>query len=394
MLNKRQKEVVSCINKEDPIITICHGAVRSGKTFVLTYAFLHLLAKNYNKNLKYILGGASLQTLQRNVLDDIEQIIGKEIKLDKKNSFKIFGNRVYCLYGEDASAWKNARGFTAAGAFLNEGTALHDSFVKEVFNRCSYDGARIFIDTNPDNPMHPIKTDYIDNAWDRLSTGHLHIAEFNFTIFDNDTLTEEYKESLIKSTPSGVFTERNIYGRWVSPDGIVYPDFTSDLYVAQSDITKMDFTNYFCGVDWGYEHFGVVVVIGRRIDGKYVLVEEIARQHEDINFWVEQAKKIQKKYGKRVPFYCDSARPEHVAKFNMERIIAINANKSVLSGIEIVGSKFKSKELYICDNADRFKKEIYSYAWNEKTGEPVKINDDVMDALRYAIYTQYRMNEE
>jgi hypothetical protein len=26
--------------------------------------------------------------------------------------------------------------------------------------------------------------------------------------------------------------------------------------------------------------------------------------------------------------------------------------------------------------------------WNEKTGEPVKNNDDVLDALRYAIYTE------
>jgi len=27
------------------------------------------------------------------------------------------------------------------------------------------------------------------------------------------------------------------------------------------------------------------------------------------------------------------------------------------------------------------------YAWNETTGEPIKKWDDVLDALRYAIYT-------
>ena len=27
------------------------------------------------------------------------------------------------------------------------------------------------------------------------------------------------------------------------------------------------------------------------------------------------------------------------------------------------------------------------YVWNDKTGEPVKQFDDVLDALRYALYT-------
>ena len=28
------------------------------------------------------------------------------------------------------------------------------------------------------------------------------------------------------------------------------------------------------------------------------------------------------------------------------------------------------------------------YSWNKTTGEPVKVWDDVLDALRYAIYTE------
>ena len=29
------------------------------------------------------------------------------------------------------------------------------------------------------------------------------------------------------------------------------------------------------------------------------------------------------------------------------------------------------------------------YAWNERTGEPIKQFDDVLDTIRYAIYTHY-----
>ena len=392
MLTKKQREVIKCINTENPVITVCHGAVRSGKTFVLIYAFLNMVAKNEGKHLCYILGGASLTSLQRNVLQDMETVLGREIKLDKKNSFKLFGNTVYCLYGENADAWKNARGFTAAGAYLNEATTLHDTFIKEVRNRCSYKDARIYIDTNPDNPNHPVKTDYIDKAGERLSTGQLNIAEFNFTIHDNTTLSDEYIESLIASTPSGVFTDRNLKGLWVSPDGIVYPDFSADLYITQKEVDKLNFTSYYCGVDWGYEHFGAIVVIGVTSGGTCVMLEEHAAQHKEIEYWIEIAHGIQGRYGRRVPFYADSARPEHVNKFNMNGIICINANKSVLSGIEQVGKLFKGKKLLITDNASKFKKEVYSYVWDERKGEPVKTNDDVMDALRYAIYTQYRMD--
>ena len=28
------------------------------------------------------------------------------------------------------------------------------------------------------------------------------------------------------------------------------------------------------------------------------------------------------------------------------------------------------------------------YSWNKNTGEPIKLWDDVLDAIRYAIYTE------
>ncbi|RAV23824.1 PBSX family phage terminase large subunit, partial [Staphylococcus warneri] len=64
------------------------------------------------------------------------------------------------------------------------------------------------------------------------------------------------------------------------------------------------------------------------------------------------------------------------------------ADKSVLSGIEVVARGFKLNELFIIkDKVKLFKDEIYNYVWDEKKDEPVKANDDCLDALRYAIYT-------
>ena len=40
------------------------------------------------------------------------------------------------------------------------------------------------------------------------------------------------------------------------------------------------------------------------------------------------------------------------------------------------------------DKVNHFKDEVYQYIWNERTGEPFKEHDDVLDSVRYAIYSK------
>lgn len=389
MFSKKQLQVLKCYAKENPKILICAGAKRSGKTFILTYIFLAQLAKFKDQGLSFIIGGSTQASIRRNILDDVEKLIGKELKLDKTNAVNIFGNKVYCFDGANSDSWKKVRGFTSAGAYLNEATALHDSFVKECISRCSYEGARILMDTNPENPMHTVKKDYIDKDGQKLSDGQLNIKAFNFSLFDNTFLNKEYVESIIKSTPSGMFTDRDIYGKWVSAEGVVYPDFTEDLFI---DTSNIQYKKIFCGVDWGYEHYGCIPVIGIDFDDNYYLIEENAHQHKDIEFWVNEAKRIKETYG-NVMFYADSARPEYVVKFQTEGLRCINANKSVLEGITDVATLFKLKKFFINKDSARFKEEIYNYVWKPNADEPVKIMDDVMDGIRYAIHTEKTKNK-
>lgn len=388
-LTKKQEEVFRSFLTERPKIMVASGAKRAGKTYVFILAYLAHIAKFKGKGLSFIIGGPTQAAIRRNILDDMEVILGKPLPLDKSNAVRIFGNKVYCFDGANADAWKKARGFTAAGAFLNEGTALHDSFVKEVISRCSYEGAIILMDTNPENPTHTVKTHYIDRDGQTLDNGRLNIRAFHFSLFDNDKLDPEYVESIVKATPSGMYTDRDIYGKWVAPQGVVYQDFDMHRhYIDRQQASAFRFVKYFAGVDWGYEHAGSIVVCGKTQDGTTVLLEEHSAKHQEIDYWVDVAKRTKERYG-NIAFYCDSARPEHVQRFQREQINAINANKSVLSGIETVAKGFKTDKLYVVKDAvDLFKVEIYQYVWNEKTGEPMKVWDDSLDALRYAIYSE------
>ena len=114
------------------------------------------IATYKDKGLNFIIGGATQASIRRNILDDMELILGRELTLDKSNAVKIFGNKVYVFDGQNSDAWKK-HVVLLQQVLFKRGTALHNMFIKEVFSRCSYKGARILIDTNPENPMHPVK---------------------------------------------------------------------------------------------------------------------------------------------------------------------------------------------------------------------------------------------
>ena len=392
LYTEKQLEVLKTSINERPRIIACSGAKRAGKTFVLIQAFVLHMREFANKGVKFIIGGASIATIQRNVLDDLEKLLNIEIKLDKKSSFEVWGNTVYCFGGANSDSWKSARGFTSAGAFLNEGTALHDSFVKEVISRCSYEGARIFIDTNPENPLHPVKTDYIDKNNTYLSSGKLNVKAFHFTLYDNNFLPKEYIESIEMITPSGMYFDRDIKGLWVTAEGIVYKDFNIEKHVIKKLPENTEFIRYIGGVDWGHEHYGSIVVLGVTEDNTYYLLEEIAEQHKFVNeFWIPEMLRLQEMY-RNIIFYADHARPDYIDLSLQSNVCIDKANKSVQEGIGLVGSLLKRDKIFFLE--DKFKKgkeEMMLYSWQTVTlngdDKVIKLNDDVLDGIRYAIYT-------
>lgn len=308
-----------------------------------------------------------------------------EPKLDKHNSFKLFGVKVVQAYTGNIGGVGAIRGMTSYGAYINEASLAKQEVFGEIVSRCSGTGARILADTNPDNPEHWLKKEYIDKP-------NENVKAFHFKLDDNTFLSDRYRENIKAATPSGMFYDRDINGLWVSADGVVYQDFDSNKHYIQSgDLPEL--STFYCGVDWGYGHWGSIVVIGETEDGTAYLIEEHAKQHEEIDYWVDIAKGIQERYGSRVPFYCDSARPEHVDRFKREHIEAFNGDKARLSGVESVARRFKTDRLFICrDRVKKFPNEIYQYVWDEKKGEPIKLFDDVLDSLRYAIYSNEIIN--
>lgn len=391
MYTEKQIKVLKQTHRQDWFILINHGAKRSGKTVINNDLFLMELrrVRKISKDLgidepMYILAGVSSKTIQNNILTELTNKYEVDFKFDRHGSFKLFGVKVVQAFTGTIGGLGGIRGMTSFGAYVNEASLARQEVFDEIVSRCSGKGARILCDTNPDNPEHWLKKDYIDNDSDK-------ILSYKFTIFDNTFLDKRYLQSTIETTPAGMFTERNIYGNWVSGDGMVYKDFDADKHFI-NDLDQYKFNRYIAGVDWGYGHYGAIVIFGVTDNNEYIMIDEVAETQKEIDWWVNEAKKFDEKYPKLV-FYCDSARVEHIDRFIKDGLKAKLASKKVVEGIEQVAILYKTLKLKVYEPiAKRFKEEIYSYVWETNTtkDQVKKEYDDVMDAMRYAIYTDLR----
>lgn len=398
LYSPKQQRVIRRYFTRRPFMLINHGAVRTGKTTIDNEIFLSelMLISEYAKERgirhpQYIVGGASVNNINRNVLRELNQNYGLCIKLNQHNEFELFGVVVCCLGTDDIGRFSGAVGMTSFGLYLNEASVAKEEVFDELLKRCSGDkdfAPMVIVDTNPDSPEHYLYKNYISIPFEeRKKKG---ILTYHWELDDNPFLNPQVRENIKNSTPSGVFYDRKIKGLWVTADGIVYADFNKDVHIIDDDKLpeKKDFVRFFCGVDWGYEHKGAIVLFGVAKNGSVYILRVIAAAHMLIDWWAEQAQGIIRDYGYGIKFYCDSARPDNINEFRRANIWAVEANKSINAGVECVAGLFKKNNLFIRrSQSQEFCSEIYAYVWDERTGLPVKIKDDIMDAVRYGVYT-------
>ena len=73
-------------------------------------------------------------------------------------------NKFYLGLGSDISSEAKVRGWSLAGALLDEVTLMPEEFVDTVLDRCSIRGAKAVMACNPAGPMHPVKLKFMDRS--------------------------------------------------------------------------------------------------------------------------------------------------------------------------------------------------------------------------------------
>lgn len=97
----KQIQILKDTQRQDWFMLINHGAKRTGKTILNNDLFLRELIRVRKiadsegvERPQYILAGATLGTIQKNVLIELSNKYGIEFKFDKYNNFMLFGVQV------------------------------------------------------------------------------------------------------------------------------------------------------------------------------------------------------------------------------------------------------------------------------------------------------------
>nr|DAY48648.1 MAG TPA: large terminase [Caudoviricetes sp.] len=325
----KQKKVLtwwcekSPMNNKDGIIA--DGAIRSGKTLVMSLSYVIWAMENFNAQ-NFGMCGKTIASFRRNVLSFLLLVLnGRGYKTDYRrtdnrltvtkgsvsNDFWIFG-------GRDESSQDLIQGMTLAGCLFDEVALMPQSFVNQATARCSVDGSKFWFNCNPENPEHWFKKEWVDKTKDK------NILYLHFTMNDNLSLSEKVKERY-RSMYEGVFYDRFIKGLWVAAQGRIYTTLDKDniIDVAEWNRTAQGGFSHplrnkvmlaTIGVDFGGNGsataFDLTLVtqgFDELIVADEIKIKEMITPTELERRFIDFAKKCVNDYPQLHAVYCDSA---------------------------------------------------------------------------------------
>ena len=354
---------------EDGFPVICNeGGSRSSKSYSVVQLLIHIAISNPNTRISMV--SHSLPHIKRGVYRDFKGIMEQWNIWDEKDFrytdfIYTFKNGSYIeLFGlEDAD---KAKGPARDILFVNEANLISKALFDQLLIRTT---GQVFLDWNPadfiswvyevaDNPTNKrIHSTYLNNI-SNLSDSQIRNIE-QYKDLPDDFMWKVYGLGERGSAKEIIYTQWKQYDE--APDGDV-----------------------FYGLDFGYVHPAALIKVTHHEGQNYF--EEIVYQSgltlSDLS------RLIKEKLPERATIYADAAEPKSIEELYRQGFNIKPAQKDVWAGIV----KMKSYPINLHYNSKNLRREFMSYKWKKDKNdnvieEPVKANDDLMDACRYAVFT-------
>lgn len=396
--SKKQREILRFPYRPQYEALICDGAVRSGKTSVMSLSFFLWAMGNFN-GCSFALCGKSVGAVERNIVTPLLAITylkqnfairynrADHVIVAKRGTKE---NRFYLFGGKDESSAALIQGITLAGVLLDEVALMPRSFVEQALARCSVSGAKLWFNCNPEGPEHWFRKEWILKS-NKHKALHLH-----FTMDDNPALDEATRERY-RTMYSGVFYERFVLGNWVMSEGLVYDMFDT----VENEYREAPMSLHSAGVrtiacDYGTSNPTVFLDIYDYHDKIYVDreyrwdsrdPENGGRQKTD----EEYADDMQEFMGnQQCTIIVDPSAASFIAALRRRGLYVLPADNDVLDGIRKTSSLIKQRKLLINAQCSPLLGEIGTYLWDKKNGpngedRVIKERDHGPDALRYYV---------
>lgn len=207
------------------------------------------------------------------------------------------------------------------------------------------------------------------------------ITVIKSTYKDNNFLQESYIKTLLslKNYDANAYKVFAL-GEWGASEKIIYKNWSLIDEIPQNA------SEIFYGLDFGFNNPTALVQVAV-YDGKFYVKELLYQSGLTNTALIEKLKIILNGYETKT-IYADAAEPNRIAEIFSCGLNIKAAQKNVLNGIMSV----KSDTFFVTKSSVNLIKELQSYSWKSDANgnileEPVKFNDHLLDALRYAIYT-------
>lgn len=250
-----EKQVQFIVSPDKPINILC-GSVRSGKTWVACFKF-GIKVLSSDEDAKFMMVGSTLKSLESNCFKYFKKLFGSYFDYTLSNKTAVlFGHEIRLEGAPNERAVDKITGDTLAGAFVDEIQTIPENFIMQLYSRCSDGDGFIYGTCNPRHPKHWLYTKWIKGK-DMKDV----VAYWNFVVSDNKFLPKKYVDSLPKLF-SGVFYDRNVLGKWVAAEGVVFSRFAnnhSDYIIDKIDRNKVGYA--IAGIDFGGNKSGSTIVI-------------------------------------------------------------------------------------------------------------------------------------
>lgn len=393
MISAKQKKILAFpYSKYDALI--CDGAVRSGKTSLMMWAFVDWAMREFSGQ-RFGVCGKTVDSVAKNIIVPlISMSLAKERytlrwrRADKilevrrgavANYFEVFG-------GKDESSFMLIQGRTLAGVLLDEVALMPRSFVEQALTRCSVDGAKLWFSCNPDSPQHWFYNEWIKRHRERNAL-YLH-----FALTDNPSLTEA-RIKFYENSFSGVFYDRYIRGLWVVAEGLIYPMFGNKNVVDSAP----ERGEYYISCDYGTLNpfsAGLWCWDGKtatRMREYYYSGRNEGNNKTDEEYYTELENLAGDLPVKSV--IVDPSAASFIEVIRRHRRFRVQkAVNDVIPGITTTARYIQDGTIRVHRSCEDAIREFGLYRWDEKSTEdkPIKENDHAMDDIRYFVMTVLR----
>lgn len=363
------KENLNAYKEGWPII--CNeGGSRSSKSYSVMQLLVYIATREPMKRISCV--SHSLPHIKRGVYRDFKLIMN-ELKLWDDNQFSYsdfiytFKNGSYIeLFGLEDEG--KARGPGRDILFINEANLLSKPLFDQLAMRTT---GQIFLDWNPADFVS-----WVYSVADNHKNKRIHSTYLN----NKANLTDSQINAIeaFKELPDDFMWKVYGLGQRGAAKELIYTKWAVSELPNKGEV--------FYGLDFGYNHPAALVKV-EYYEGAHYVQELIYQSNLTLT---ELIRKMQTLDIGRGMIFADAAEPKSIEEIYRSGFNIHAANKDVWAGIV----KVKSFPLYLTDGSTNLKREIQSYKWKKDKEdniieEPVKANDDGMDATRYAIYNYH-----